>query len=277
MSRSRQPYLPGENAFVERLSAKDDTLIGGYCVHIQRYQLAAPYCREKNVLDAGCGVGYGSMFLARSGAASVQGVDVSADAIGEAAATYSHSNLSFAVADVQKLDQCAALPKQFDVIVNFENIEHLPRPDEFLRQARALLPRPGGVLLTSSPNGDVSECDASSKPRNPFHEKEFRPGEFLDLLKPYFPSVTVLGQWQTYDCRLRILRDRQLHRDLCELYYNPMTRLGRFVKKLVGKKSLPPPPFNSAGHAFSVDYIIAPLENPPFRWPPTVLLAVCTG
>jgi len=262
---------------VERLSAKDDTLIGGYGVHIQRYQFAAPFCREKHVLDAGCGVGYGSMFLARSGAASVNGVDLSTEAIGEATSAYKRSNLSYAVADVQKLDQCAALPKQFDVIVNFENIEHLPRPDEFLRQARALLPRPHGTLLTSSPNGDISEFDASGKSLNPFHEKEFKPGEFLELLKPHFASVTMLGQWQTYDGRLRILRDRQLHRDLCELYYNPMARLGRLVKKLMGKKSLPPPPFNSAGDAFSIDYLIAPLEDPPFPWPPTVILAVCTG
>jgi SAM-dependent methyltransferase len=185
--------------------------------------------------------------------------------------------LHFAVADVEKLDHCKELPPQVDVIVNFENIEHLPHPDEFLRQARAVLPRPDGVLLTSTPNGDISELDAAGKPSNPFHVKEFKPSEFVDLLKPYFPQVTIYGQWQTYDGRLRILRDRELHRQLCETYYNPVARIGRLVKKLLGKSSLPPPTYTGAGDAFSSDYCMAPLDDPPFPWPPTVLVAVCRG
>jgi len=262
---------------VERLSAHDDTLIGGYGVHIQRYQFALPFCREKHVLDAGCGIGYGSIYLARSGAASVTAVDLSPVAIKEASETYHRSNLNFFVADVEKLDQCKALPPRLDAIVNFENIEHLPHPKEFLGHARRLLAKPDGVLLTSTPNGDISELDAAGKPYNPFHVKEFKPGEFVELLKPYFPQVTIYGQWQTYDGRLRLLRDRQLHQQLCEMYYNPLARVGRMIKKILGKSSLPPPAFTGSGDAFSLDYCIAPLDDPPFHWPPTVLLAVCTG
>lgn len=262
---------------VEWLSAHDDTLVGGYGVHIQRYQFAAPFCREKHVLDAGCGVGYGSIYLSRSGAASVTAVDRSPLAIKEASEISRPSNLSFSVADVEKLDQCKALPPHLDVIVNFENIEHLLHPNEFLRHARALLSGPDGVLITSTPNGDISELDPAGKPCNPFHVKEFKPGEFLELLRPYFPQVTVYGQWQTYDARLRLLRDRELHQQLCEMYFNPLARAGRLVKKILGKSSMPPPTFTGAGDAFSFDYCIAPLEDPPFHWPPTVLVAVCTG
>jgi 2-polyprenyl-3-methyl-5-hydroxy-6-metoxy-1,4-benzoquinol methylase len=262
---------------VERLSAHDDTLIGGYGVHIQRYQFALSYCREKNVLDAGCGIGYGSIYLARSGAASVTAVDLSAVAIKEASETYHRSNLSFSVADVEKLDQCKALPPRIDTIVNYENIEHLPHPKEFLGHARRLLAKPDGVLLTSTPNGDISELDPTGKPYNPFHVKEFKPGEFMELLTPYFSKVTLYGQWQTYDGRLRLLRGRQLHQQLCEMYYNPVARAGRLIKKILGKSSLPPPEFTGGGDAFSIDYTIAPLDDPPFHWPPTVLIAVCTG
>jgi SAM-dependent methyltransferase len=262
---------------VERLSAHDDTLTGGYGVHIQRYQFALPHCHGKHVLDAGCGVGYGSMYLARSGAASVTAVDLSPVAIKEAAETYRRSNLNFAVADVEKLDQCKALPAKLDTIVNFENIEHLPHPKEFLGHARRLLSKPDGVLLTSTPNGDISELDPMGKPYNPFHVKEFKPGEFRELLQPYFSQVTIYGQWQTYDGRLRILRDRELHKQLCEMYYNPVARVGRMIKKVLGKSSLPPPAFTGEGDAFSADYAVAPLDDPPYHWPPTVLLAVCTG
>src|SRR5205085_8353773 len=44
----------------------DETSPGIVALHLKRYEFAAPLCRDADVLDAGCGVGYGSAFLAAS-------------------------------------------------------------------------------------------------------------------------------------------------------------------------------------------------------------------
>src|SRR5262245_20225930 len=81
--------------------------------HVARYTFAARLSRRKQVLDAGCGAGYGSAELART-AACVLGVDRSEEAIAFARAEYAAPNLRFEQAD------CAALPvadESIDLVV----------------------------------------------------------------------------------------------------------------------------------------------------------------
>src|SRR5215475_9744123 len=105
----------------ERLSLKDQSLIASYAEHIQRYEFALSYCRGKSVLDAGCGTGYGSHFLAANGAKSVLAVDISDEALTEARQRYKAGGLSYERRDVESLGDDPALSGKFDVIVNFEN------------------------------------------------------------------------------------------------------------------------------------------------------------
>src|SRR5260370_6945260 len=62
--------------------------------HLARYAFAARLSRRKQVLDAGCGAGYGSAELART-AAGVLGIDRSPEAIAFARAQYPPPNLRF--------------------------------------------------------------------------------------------------------------------------------------------------------------------------------------
>src|SRR5436190_24106570 len=87
--------------------------------HLARYAFAARLSRRKQVLDAGCGAGYGSAELART-AAGVLGIDSSAEAIAFARAEYTAPNLRFEQAD------CRALPvadASIDLAVAFEVID----------------------------------------------------------------------------------------------------------------------------------------------------------
>jgi SAM-dependent methyltransferase len=259
----------------ERLSHTDGSLIAGYGEHIQRYRFALEYCRGKRVVDAGCGVGYGSYFLARSGAKSVVGVDLSGEAMSEARERYRLPNLSYVQADVEKVRGAPGVPADCDVVVNFENLEHLKDPRSFLKAARHLLQGTAGVLISSTPNGEQSDRDDAGHLRNPFHVNEFTRAEFSALLGDHFSQMDLFGQWQTVDAKLRIQNAEALFEQLCDLYFDPFMRLGRFVRRILGKRVAGPPRFTAKSDSHSWDYTMAPIDGPPFEWAPTVLLAVC--
>ncbi|MCU1676202.1 MAG: Methyltransferase type 12 [Frankiales bacterium] len=131
--------------------------------HLQRYRLAARFAGGARVVDLCCGVGYGSALLAAE-AASVTGVDLDAAAIGAAEAR-SADVAVFVVADaleyLERLD-----PRNVDVIVCFEGIEHVPDPG-LLADALARHARAGVRIIASLPNS------AGFGEVNPFHTVAF--------------------------------------------------------------------------------------------------------
>ncbi|MFH1278942.1 MAG: class I SAM-dependent methyltransferase [Candidatus Eisenbacteria bacterium] len=157
--------------------------------HAARYAFAAPLARGARVLDAACGCGYGSYHLARSGAASVTGVDLSGEAIAYARERFRHDGLAFAVGDVTAPSFAAA---SFDRAVAFEVFEHLEDPERFLDEMIRVLD-PEGVLLVSTPNAATYGAGGPDG-KNPFHIREYGAGEFLALLEPRFRSVRLWTQ-----------------------------------------------------------------------------------
>jgi SAM-dependent methyltransferase len=253
---------------VERLSLSDDTLLAAYGDHIQRYRFAEQFCVGKHVLDAGCGIGYGSHHLAVNGAMSVHAIDISSDAISEASGLFARNNLSFRQADVHEVGD---LTEQYDAIVNFENLEHLTNPQQFVTGAAKI----SKTLITSTPNGDLTTFDADGNPANPFHTKEFTADELIGLLTPHFSKIDLYGQWLTHAGRLRQIRAKELFDQLNEQFYNPMNRIGRFIKRIAGKQSLPAPSGDMLSDSTDGDYSIEPLFRETFPWKPTTLIAVC--
>ena len=259
----------------ERLSTKDNTFLPGYAIHAQRYGFAMQYCGGKRVLDAGCGIGYGSNLLARNGAEQVTAVDLSRTALNEAKEMFSHPKVRFLQGDLEKLDEIADLPTEFDVVVNLENIEHLHEPVAFLERASRRLRRPDGVFVVSTPNGAITERDEMGAIDNRFHVKEYTAEEFVALLKPFFSRIELVGQWQTPEAKNRIAAARDVFEQLCEAYFNPAARVGRLVKRVMGKRCAGPPRFAAAGESYGWEYVLSPLERPPYLWEPMYILAAC--
>jgi ubiquinone/menaquinone biosynthesis C-methylase UbiE len=153
--------------------------------HIARYRFAKGFVRGKRVLDIACGEGYGAAALAKGGAASAIGIDLSSDVCDHARRKY---GLDARPGDAQAIP----LPdRSIDVVVSFETIEHVDNPAAFLREcARVLVPE--GMFIVSSPNRPVYSSEGK---QNPFHRVEFDEREFADLLRATFRAVRLYTQF----------------------------------------------------------------------------------
>jgi 2-polyprenyl-3-methyl-5-hydroxy-6-metoxy-1,4-benzoquinol methylase len=151
--------------------------------HLARYIWASNHARGRRVLDAACGVGYGSLLLHGAGAASVTGVDIAEQAIDEATARAGRV-AQFVRGDI------SALPFEdasFDLVVCFETIEHVVEQERALDELRRVL-SPEGLLMVSSPNRDVYEAG------NPHHTREYTPEELRSALGTRFANLRLERQ-----------------------------------------------------------------------------------
>ena len=160
--------------------------------HIARYQLAAEQAPDEGVIvDAACGLGYGSAILARQHpGATVVGIDNSAAAIRYAKDHFADSlpNLEFHEADACDFGFLGG--RRIDFLVSFETIEHIPDPARFLDEAvRRMNPNAG--FVGSVPNLWVD--DQGNNP-SPFHLHVFDYDRFKALLLPHWTSLSAYRQ-----------------------------------------------------------------------------------
>ncbi|NLF02269.1 MAG: class I SAM-dependent methyltransferase [Anaerolineales bacterium] len=136
----------GERAIPEQLcqTRLGQSILEG---HLRRYRLAQRYVQGRRVLDAACGVGYGSAMLQQAGAASVLGVDYKLAALQYARQHYHCPGVCFAQADLDCFDWPTGA---FDAVVSLETIEHLRDPLGFVERVWKRLP-PGGIFALSTP------------------------------------------------------------------------------------------------------------------------------
>jgi SAM-dependent methyltransferase len=153
-----------------------------YARHVAAYRFAATLAPGKRVLDAGCGEGFGTSTLADV-AASVLGVDYSPVAISECRRLWNKPNLRF---EQVNLTEPGTFTETFDLVINFQVLEHIADPLPFLRGLAQRL-APGGTLLLTTPNRlrTISE--------NPYHVHEYTAPELKELLSKVFESVEITG------------------------------------------------------------------------------------
>ena len=187
---------PGSLA-AERIVPGTEVWNASYPDHIQRYRFALDYIPHgANVLDAGCGVGYGAAEIADARGARVIAVDIAQEALELAAQHFDREAITWCRDDCHRLDEAAA-HAPFDAIINFENIEHLARPEDFVARAASLL-TPGGALLTSTPNrlllNHLRGVPEDAPSSNHYHLNEMSEAEFRTLLDRHFADVRILYQ-----------------------------------------------------------------------------------
>ncbi|MBB4661524.1 glycosyltransferase [Conexibacter arvalis] len=156
--------------------------------HYHRYLWAAQLADGRRVLDIGSGEGFGSAILAGS-AASVLGIDVDELTVEHARLNYAARNLEYRLGSALELEALA--PREFDMVVAFELIEHVDDHVRVLEGITRLL-APDGIVVMSTPDRRMY-TDATGQ-RNPFHEHELTVSEFHALLSERFPAVRLYGQ-----------------------------------------------------------------------------------
>jgi SAM-dependent methyltransferase len=150
------------------------------------YQQLAPRCAGLEVLEAGCGEGYGADLISRV-ARRVIALDYDKTTVTHVRARYPrvevmHGNLA----------ELPLADASVDVVVNFQVIEHLWDQTQFVRECARVL-RPSGLLMVSTPNR-ITFSPGRDTPINPFHTRELKADELTRLLVDAgFTSVSMSG------------------------------------------------------------------------------------
>jgi SAM-dependent methyltransferase len=159
-----------------------------YLFHIATYDYVRELVRGKDVLDFGCGTGYGTARLADR-CAKITGIDISAEAVAHAGRKYRHNSLTFmAVAPVEE----RPLPfpnERFDVVLSFQVIEHVRDVSAYLSEINRVL-RPGGLLVVATPDRS-SRLLPLQKPWNMWHIREYSDTALRNLIGMRFSNVTI--------------------------------------------------------------------------------------
>jgi SAM-dependent methyltransferase len=177
--------------------------------HLVAYELAATMSSGKRVIDIGCGEGYGPSLLSRN-AADVLGIDIAPEVVSHASGTYGRPGLSFEVMDVNRLQ---AAPGSFDLAVSLQVVEHLLDESGYFSEITRVLAPDGSALITTPNRLTISP--GSEEPINPFHLREYTPGEFEEVLSGYFRSVEMQG---VFHARMLALNDRIKLVDFIKVY-----------------------------------------------------------
>src|SRR6201998_4285265 len=138
------------------------------------YQQSAPRCAGLEVLEAGCGEGYGADLISRV-ARRVIALDYDETTVAHVRARYPrvevmHGNLA----------ELPLADASVDVVANFQVIEHLWDQTQFVRECARVL-RPSGLLMVSTPNR-ITFSPGRDTPINPFHTRELNADELSRLL-----------------------------------------------------------------------------------------------
>lgn len=151
--------------------------------HLTAYKFAQRYVEGKSVVDVSwSNLGYGSRLLAET-ARSVEGLTDSVPDLQAAREFHSAPNVHYGTADFSRFPY----PEEhFDVVVAFEVIENLERPEEFVKEANRILKRDGTFIMTT-PDKRFSNQRNKDTSKHEMYVSELR-----DLLDRSFKHVEIL-------------------------------------------------------------------------------------
>ena len=147
--------------------------------HKNRYLFASKTITKQDaiVIDAACGVGYGSYILAQnSKVKKINSYDISSNAIHQANRYFADNKINYCLRNLESED----LPiEKTDYFISFETIEHLQYPNSFIKKVSESLSLEG-IFIGSTPNEEIMPFIQQNFL---FHTRHFRKSELEKLLK----------------------------------------------------------------------------------------------
>jgi len=170
------------------------------------YRLAVKKIKKNsNILDYGCGGGYGTEYLSRFTKGETTGFDIDKKTIKLNQQFYRTNKRIIMTSNENSLTK-------YDLIVSFQVIEHIKKGEipTYLNRLKMML-NPGGVIFIATVNKYISSYKLK-KPAFPFHEYEYRPYELAKLLQKYFNKVKTYGQIEK-NTQKRVKRGQWSYKD----------------------------------------------------------------
>jgi len=156
---------------------------------IDRYIFANHWTKNKTVLDAATGKGYGAGLLLSLGAKSVVGIDIDEEGIIEAQNRMSSPNCTYLLSDIFNLKDYFK-ENEFEVCTSIETFEHLPpeRIDEYLQSLRHCTSE---TIIITTPKRKMPVWDYNGGT----HLYEYDKNEMADVLSRNFKGdeITAMG------------------------------------------------------------------------------------
>lgn len=176
----------GERAVVKDIEDPNNIKNFGMVLDLFKYKWIKEYIKG-DVLDVGCGCGYGTDFLSK-GVKSIIGIDLSEDAI-KYCNKYHSSKAEFRVMSADSF----SFNRKFDTIISFDMLEHITaeQQEEFAKKTVEHL-KENGTLIVFAPNKLTQSEDY-----NEFHLKELTPIETKDLFLRHYKKVEMHGLFIT--------------------------------------------------------------------------------
>lgn len=144
------------------------------------YVIAKDYVRGE-LLEVGCGEGRGIGLLEPlvDHYTAIDKIEAAINVLKE-----KHPESTFFVSNIPPFQRLQS--DEYDSLVSFQVIEHIPNDLFFLQEIHRVL-KPGGIALLTTPNRRMSLT------RNPWHIREYLPEELHTLASGVFREVTIKG------------------------------------------------------------------------------------
>ena len=176
----------GERIVPEKIKSCDEYLL--YLRHMFAYKQASHFLNNNNnVLEVGCGEGYGTHYLSHR-VKNIIGLDIDENTIKHAAAKYSSDNCTFNFFDGLNIPYEDNI---FDVVISFQVIEHVFNDFDFVSDIYRVMKKNSNFILTT-PNRKY-RLKNNQQPWNRFHVREYSAIDLNNLLNRTFNSVNIWG------------------------------------------------------------------------------------
>lgn len=162
-----------ERIYVKKQEVEELVMLRRNMDHIERYLMVRRFVYG-NVVDFGCGVGYGSKLLSENpDVVKVIGFDIQREVIEHAKQEFENDKVKF-IHD--ELDFNIKVQEQpTDVLIAIEIIEHIEKADKFYDQVKFINPN---IVILSFPN-------KPSRKYNPYHYHDYNEQDICNLMSDY--------------------------------------------------------------------------------------------